>query len=78
MKIKKTVLPLLYITTITHAHAMHPKEPIPARISQISEFMHCVKIIKKQYPPSSPEYQSAIIYLLDTQKMPKMENGKIT
>ena len=61
-----------------HIHAVHQKEVIPARVTQISEFIHCVKIIKKQYPPHSPEYQKAIIYLLDTKTMPKIEHGKIT
>jgi hypothetical protein len=76
--VTKKMFSLLHITTIIHIHAMHPKEVIPARISQISEFIHCVQIIQQQYPPQSPEYRRAIIYLIDTKTMPKMENGKIT
>jgi hypothetical protein len=76
MVTKKISLFFLYITIIIHIHAMHPKESIPARVTQISEFIHCVKIIQKQYPPHSPEYQKAIVYLLDKKRMPKIENRK--
>jgi hypothetical protein len=68
MKIKKTFLPLLYITTIPHIHAMRQDKPIPHRISQISEFIDCIQHLQKQYPPSSPEYRKALIDLLDTKE----------
>ena len=65
MVIKKISVPLLCITTLIHAYAMQQNNPV-LRVTQISEFIDCVKLIQKQYPTSSPEYKKAIINLLET------------
>jgi hypothetical protein len=68
---QKIFLSLFCITIMMHTHTMDQPKIFPLKITQISEFIQCIQLLQKQYPPSSQEYKEAVVELLLTKEYPR-------